>query len=403
MRHEILHVFHSDKHPLEGYSMSDYFEENEERSVLIDGEAYVEKPIPGIEPLRALVSGNMSGPYRFCYVGFEESIIGQVDIKHQYDNPGNYSVEAVIKDIVPERLMPSIAHRLRTVVAAINDYKVDREIAYQRAEDNLMEIMGPIDSQRVKVNTEIPERELITLTFPGMIDHIIGPGFSMSTDVASNNRERVMISSYQENGVKIPAFRIAVKKDWREINQNGRIEIWGRGNRERARENFVRELIISSIKARENLVGNQDFKEACENLPPTVIDSKNVRNALYAYYSVDNEESNLGEYQVNEQIVVRMMRRKNRQPNSHWRDFLVLYEGCPVLHSSHGHLPGMDEEQMRRIHQAGFMTACENDEVFLSHNRAVYESVIKALDDMGVNTHNREETIENRMLNAFGF
>lgn len=220
MRESVLLTIHHEEHPLRGVQHR-------------EGEAL---NVPGMSPLSVVF---LRGAHR---VVFDNQEIGNIQIGTYYGEgrrPNHHEVKATLYDAVPDRIAEAVFGRLRPYAQYVSRKHEESLIREQRVMDNMLHRIGPVDSAKVKTVYDGPRRDLEALLFPGMLSYVLGDEFSVGGASSSGYQNYEYLCSYEEDGVRLPAFRLHTQAH----GDDARVEIWGRGDRERARNGFVSEAL----------------------------------------------------------------------------------------------------------------------------------------------------------------
>lgn len=394
MYKEVLHIFNDSDDLIS--QKSDIFASLapfEER--LIGDQELSSIPLPGVAPLEILMSKSKKPKNRLCEISFENVLIGHVEINPAEGILDGHEVSLMISDNIPESVLPSISYRLRSVVSQINDYRDERMKKERRAENSLAEIMGPANGGSIKVTSTVSKEDLIEFLFPGALQTALNERFSYDWKRIFDRNQWVLSFTYEEEGVEIPAFRLAV-------GRKKNIEIWGRGKWEHARTQFITDLISDYISDKNRVLKSEDFRMSCDELPPA---RKNYFSAqrfdtIYSLFDHDG----LGEtHEFGNGFSVRVEWEEDQATDN---GFLIYHRGMPLAHSKHGHAKGVKTDDLRKMMKAAFLTLCDNEPNYMAsscdnqNKHLIHERLTEVeMRDPELN----EDDIKDRILEAFGF
>lgn len=364
-----------------------------------DGDEVVD---PGLRPLKVVFD---RGAHRIMFEGRE---IGNLQIRMKRGPDGAYrqDVIALLSDVVPKRATEAIFARLRPYEVYVMRAHEDAIIRERVVMDNMLHEIGPVDGDRVKMSYEGPDSDVHALLFPGMLSHVLGPRFTLEKSHNSLLSDTKLLCSYSEEGIVLPAFRLCTSKNDAGISW----QIWGRGNRERARYGFVSDAIRAAgrvmaetasdpdllasarsiietlpVSAREFHVGSavSDVRPVCSNDRAR----QDQRIVLWAGLTPDDEPDVHADFGDGFTVLTGF-------PGSRNTSMRVLHKGRPVMDDQVGFIPGIPREESVLITQGAVMAASARSPVFLKK----HSQFALGVDDETLS----EDRLTNRILEEFG-
>lgn len=360
--------------------------------------------VPGMSPLSVVF---LWGAHRIV---FENQEIGNIQIGAHYEQGGRLSrheVKATLYDAVPERVTDAVFARLRPFAQYVARKHEESLIREQQVMDNMLHRIGPVDSPKVKTPYDGPRRDVEALLFPGMLQRVLGDEFSAQPGERSGYNNYEFLFSYEEDGIRIPAFRI-----YTGVRPEGPVEIWGRGDRERARNWFVSEALRDAARTVAETAADpvmlDDARRLVAILPPsargvhlngTVSDVRKkcatARNNEEFHYSIlmyarsPTEEAPTREAAFGDGFTVQTgfsLGRATRMRVSH--------DGRPIMDDNTGFIPGIPEPEKVLIIQGAVRTMSALWPEFAeAHAREAMGEKVRVV---------AEEGISERLLEEFG-
>lgn len=322
--------------------------------------------VPGMSPLSVVFR---RGAHRIV---FDKQEIGNLQVRmvRPQGEGYRYEVIAYLDDVVPARVTEPVFARLRPYAAYVMHQHENALLREQAVMDNMLLRLGPVDGAKVKMPYEGPRRDLEAFLFPGMYPLVLGQGFTVRSAPESGYHRYQYLCSYQEDGITLPAFRLSVVPH----SEDAPVEIWGRGDRERARYGFVSDALAEAGRIAAETAADPEMIEDARRLigllPPGARDThleaevRDVRGWVPTYsrdggfhYTVlMNGLSSRRNSPAREAAFGDGFTVLTGFPEGHPTRMRVLHNGRPVMDDISGFIPGIPREERVLIVQGAVRT-----------------------------------------------
>lgn len=212
--------------------------------------------------VKPLTLSRGSGLFSYS-VAFEGTTIGH--IRMAGTGPLRRDIRLTLNEVVPVPVQRVIAKKLEWITNRVHTAFEDQRVLEQNAHQDMLHALGPITHPKVKVPTPFGWKEMGALCYPGMLTHLLGDHFEMQ---AINSHSLAyglsgFMINYADADIKIPAMRIMM--------DNGHAEIWGRGNRERARAALGESLLDQAYALARRTVADPDLLTGAREITKDLI------------------------------------------------------------------------------------------------------------------------------------
>ncbi len=358
--------------------------------------------IPGTAPLRIVHTDEWGIQERF-QISFEGTVIGTAGLRFHggaADRPGDahpprYDVIVNLNTKVPERIVEPILSRMQAFAREIHRMHQDKKAEERRVMQEMLDVIGPVDHAKVRVPYAPGAAGISALTFPGVLNEILGPRFSYRQEPTSDRTEMIGFH-YTDAGVSYPAFRVSSA-------YGGATEIRGRGERERAREAFVSDAMERALAHVHRIASDPEMRAAAALLP----DPEKPWGAMKSHYERCSDRD---AFSANRAMIARPggnIVETASEPfgegfeavvfSDYSGDFEIRFEGKTLKSKHDGFLPGIPEDLRARIYQAAVLTLLGRRPDFATHN-----ADLRARVGTPARETDHKDTFTPRILAAFG-